>query len=87
MGYQEGSIGSLNLSEFCFRGDIFDIKTASNKHYRLIYFDELVEHMYLVDSETNRVLKDNALKEINIIASWKVFLQPEYINVRLGHQK
>jgi transcription-repair coupling factor (superfamily II helicase) len=81
IGYEEGKIGSLQLSEFCFRGDVCDIKTAAGKHYRLIYFDELVEHMYLVDAETNRVIKDKSLPEINIIASWKIFLKNDFLNI------
>lgn len=81
IGYQKGNIGSLGLGEFCFRGDMCDIKSAGGKFYRLIYFDDLIEHIYEVDSKTNRTLKNFPLNKINIIVSWRFFLLPENLNI------
>jgi transcription-repair coupling factor (superfamily II helicase) len=81
IGYQDGQIGSLGLGEFCFRGDMCDIRTSSDQLYRLIYFDELIEHIYEVDPKTNRALKSSPLLKINIIASWRIFLLPQNLNI------
>lgn len=80
IGYLEGTIGSLQLGEFCFRGDTCDIRSAGGKYYRLIYFDDLIEHIYEVDQKTNRAIKNATLLKINLICSWRIFLSPEYLN-------
>jgi len=81
IGYQSGPIGALGLGEFCFRGDMCDIRSAGDKYYRLIYFDDLIEHIYEVDAKSNRAIKNSPLREINIIASWKIFLLPQNLNI------
>lgn len=80
IGYKVGHLGALECGEFIFRGDICDIKTSGNNYYRLIFFDDLIEHIYSVDHETNRVVKDLRHLKITFIASWRVFLTPPFFS-------
>lgn len=80
IGYSEGKLGSLQRSEFFFRGDICDIRTTGNNYYRLIYFDDLVEHIYSVDLESNRVIKDISHNKISFAPSWRILLRVPFFS-------
>jgi transcription-repair coupling factor (superfamily II helicase) len=83
LGYSS-SLTTEEPGTFSSKGEIFDIFPIGGRPYRLHYFDDLIETINLIDSETNRTLKDQIIDKFEIIPShYKVISDADYhLNLR-----
>ena len=54
---------------FSIRGEIADIYPVGGKPFRLHYFDDMIEEIYLIDLDTQRTLKESPLEKVNVAFS------------------
>lgn len=54
---------------FSKKGEIFDVFPLEGSPVRILYFDDMIEHIYKIDPDTLRTKKDSPLNSINIPVS------------------
>ncbi len=67
-----GYVAATTVEEpgtFCVKGGIVDLYPFGGKPARLHYFDDMVEEIFLIDSETQRTLRDFPLESIELSAT------------------
>lgn len=78
-GY-EYSITVEEPGTFSNKGEIFDIYPTNGKPVRLIYFDDMIEEIYSIDSQTLKTIKEETHTEVSLGISPRIFCSPEYAN-------
>ncbi len=58
---------------FSSKGEIFDIYTIDSTPIRILYFDDMIEDILLIDLETQKSLKDKKLESICITPTPQIF--------------
>lgn len=56
----------VERGDFAKRGEVFDIYPFSGKPIRLQYFDDLIEHIFEIDLETQRSKKDCPIPQVSL---------------------
>ncbi len=78
LGYQN-SISVEEPGSFTHKGEIFDIFPVGGEPLRLHYFDDMIEHIYKIDPNSYKTLRENELEQIKINPTAKFILQEQYI--------
>ncbi|MCK5072044.1 MAG: transcription-repair coupling factor [Bacteriovoracaceae bacterium] len=63
---------------FCSKGEIFDIYPISGRPIRIIYYDDMIEHIYHIDLETNKSIRNDNINRIHIAVSPNIFSSEEF---------
>ncbi|HLW57359.1 MAG TPA: transcription-repair coupling factor [Bacteriovoracaceae bacterium] len=63
---------------FSRKGEIFDIYPISHPPIRLHYFDDLIEHIFEIDLETQKTNKDKSYSSVALLPSPGYLAQDEY---------
>src|SRR5690606_10944587 len=63
---------------FSRKGEIFDIYPISHQPIRLHYFDDLIEHIFEIDLETQKTNKDKSYSSVALLPSPGYLAQDEY---------
>lgn len=63
---------------FTQKGEIFDIFPINGQPVRLHYFDDLIEHIFQIDPETNRTIKDTQYESLRIMPTPQIFSKKEF---------
>lgn len=79
LGYEPVSFGDITAGTFSMRGEIFEIGTYHHGQIRLIYFDDLIEFIYLVDEESKKVQRNKPQKSVTILPTPQHLLTGEYL--------
>ncbi|OFZ26223.1 MAG: transcription-repair coupling factor [Bdellovibrionales bacterium RIFOXYB1_FULL_37_110] len=77
-----GYFSSATVEEpgtFASKGEIFDIFPISGQPYRLTYFDNMVENIFLIDKETNKTKKNCEITSLNIGPSPAIVASRPYL--------
>ncbi|MFA5583063.1 MAG: transcription-repair coupling factor, partial [Bacteriovoracaceae bacterium] len=77
MGYHSTSTVE-EPGTFSKKGEIFDIYPISHPPVRLHYFDDLIEHIFAIDLETQKTNKEISYPELFILPSPGFLAQDEY---------
>ncbi|MCF8058112.1 MAG: transcription-repair coupling factor [Bacteriovoracaceae bacterium] len=77
LGYQN-SITVEEPATFSHKGGIFDIFPTSGKPFRIHYFDDMIEEIFLIDTETLKTKRDFPLESVNCGMSPRAFCNPEF---------
>lgn len=77
MGYHSTSTVE-EPGTFSKKGEIFDIYPISHPPVRLHYFDDLVEHIFAIDLETQKTNKEVSYPEVSILPSPGFLAQDEF---------
>lgn len=64
--------------QFCLKGEIFDIYTSKYGPIRIHYFDELIEHIFAIDPETNKTIKSTSFEKIELEAAPLTLTEEKY---------
>ena len=80
LGYT-GNSGLSEKGEFSQRGDIFDIYCTSGVAYRIHYFDDMIESILEIDSETFRTKNQESLHEISLYLSPFVLCHSNFVDL------
>jgi transcription-repair coupling factor (superfamily II helicase) len=76
-----GYVSSPTVEEpgtYSKRGEIFDIYSDSYGPLRLHYFDELIEHIFRIDLNTQKTIKDNSLQKIELEVAPQILVNEKY---------
>lgn len=84
LGYQFSS-QVHEAGDFSKRGEIFDIYPFSHPPIRLQYFDDLIEHIYEIDPNNQRTLKDKPIQKISIIQTPRILIADHFIKNFKAH--
>lgn len=63
---------------FSRKGEIFDIFSNAHGPIRLHYFDDLIEHIFKIDAQTQKTLKNSPLKKIELEVSPQTLVKEKY---------
>jgi len=77
-----GYFSSATVEEpgtFTSKGEVFDIFPISGQPYRLTYFDDMVENIFLIDKETNKTNKNSDIQGLNIGPSPAIITSKPYV--------
>lgn len=66
---------------FCKKGEIFDLYPVGHQPIRIIYFDELIEKIHLIDKDTQKTIKDENVESVIISPTPYIFSQGEFAQV------
>lgn len=61
------------------KGEIFDIYPLGSKPIRIHYFDELIENIFHINTETNLTIKTQELNQVRIYQSFNILTKKENI--------
>lgn len=82
IGYQN-NITVEEPGHFSQKGEIFDIFPLSGDPIRIHYFDDMIEEIFAIDSETNKTIRDQSYDEVLVGPSINILCQKEQsINLR-----
>lgn len=84
LGYQS----STTVEEpgtFSSRGEIFDIYTMDGRAIRINYFDDMIEEIHLIDTETNKTLKDAPVEKVTLTITPKFFTNSKFVKEFMGN--
>lgn len=77
LGYSS-AITAEEPGTFAQKGEIFDIYPLSHPPVRLIYFDDLIEHIFKIDLKTQKTIREHDLLEVVIAPTPGVLTQSEF---------
>jgi len=77
LGYQN-SITVEEPATFSHKGEIFDIYPTSGDPFRIHYFDDMIEEIFLIDRETLKTKRDSPLEKVHCGISPRAFCNPEF---------
>jgi len=87
MGLNQTEV-SQSPGTFSSRGEIFDICLNENASFRLLYFDDLVEHIFPINPETYKADRDSPLETLTVPPVFKTLFHPDFSqNLRLNLAK
>jgi transcription-repair coupling factor (superfamily II helicase) len=77
LGYATG-ITVEEPGTFARKGEIFDIYPTDSKPVRLQYFDDMIEEIYSIDTETQKTNREDKISSLSLSPAPLILTKPEF---------